>query len=52
MGTIIPAIGQFASIDVLIGLILGCVWGTIAGVLPGMGTVSALIVALPFAFNL
>ncbi|MCG8510577.1 MAG: tripartite tricarboxylate transporter permease, partial [Rhodospirillales bacterium] len=28
------------------------VWGTIAGVLPGMGTVAALIVALPFTFNI
>lgn len=33
-------------------MIIGCVWGTIAGVLPGMGTVAALIVALPFTFGM
>ena len=52
MENIVPALSQFASIEVLLCLIAGCVWGTIAGVLPGMGTVSALIVALPFAFSL
>ena len=31
---------------------VGCVWGTIAGALPGMGTVVALIVALPFTLNM
>ncbi len=52
MTQIIAAIQQFASLDVLIAIILGCLWGTIAGALPGMGTVSALIVALPFAFGM
>ena len=52
MPQIFAAIQQFASLDVLIAIILGCVWGTIAGALPGMGTVSALIVALPFAFGM
>ena len=46
------AIGQFFSLPVFASLVIGCVWGTIAGVLPGMGTVAALIVALPFAFGM
>lgn len=52
MNTILPAIEQFSTLEVLFALVAGCVWGTIAGALPGMGTVSALIVALPFAFGL
>ncbi|MCG8511939.1 MAG: tripartite tricarboxylate transporter permease, partial [Rhodospirillales bacterium] len=50
MDTIAPAIAQFATLEVLIMLVIGCVWGTFAGALPGMGTVAALIVALPFTF--
>ncbi len=46
------AIGQFASFPVLVALVIGCVWGTVAGALPGMGTVAALIVALPFTFGM
>ena len=52
METIVPAIQQFAALNVLIALIIGCVWGTVAGALPGIGTVSALIVALPFTFSM
>ena len=46
------AIIQFASIDVAIALLAGCVWGTAAGAMPGLGTVAALIVALPFSFGM
>ena len=46
------AISQFGTLSVLIAMIIGCLWGTIAGALPGMGTVAALIVALPFTFGM
>ena len=46
------ALGQFSSFWVFVALAIGCVWGTIAGALPGMGTVVALIVALPFTLNM
>ncbi len=46
------AITQFSTTEVLIALIIGCLWGTFAGALPGMGTVAALIVALPFTFGM
>ncbi len=52
MSNLISAIHQFASFDVLLAIIIGCAWGTVAGAMPGMGTVSALIVALPFAFSM
>ncbi len=52
MESIANAIVQFSSFDVLVALIIGCLWGTLAGALPGMGTVAALIVALPFAFSM
>ena len=52
MSNLLPAVQQFANLEVLISVIVGCAWGTVAGALPGMGTVSALIVALPFAFGL
>lgn len=38
--------------QVLLAMVIGCVWGTVAGCLPGIGTVAALIVALPFTFGL
>ncbi len=46
------AIDQFATAEVFASILAGCIWGTVAGALPGMGTVSALIVALPFAFGM
>ncbi|MDE0532555.1 MAG: tripartite tricarboxylate transporter permease [Albidovulum sp.] len=52
MTHLLAAIEQFASIEVLLAVIVGCLWGTVAGALPGIGTVSALIVALPFAFGM
>ncbi len=52
MENIAAAIAQFSSVEVLIALVIGCLWGTLAGALPGMGTVAALIVALPFAFSM
>ncbi|MDE2913568.1 MAG: tripartite tricarboxylate transporter permease [Paracoccaceae bacterium] len=52
MQTLGAAVSQFANAEALIAVIIGCLWGTLAGALPGIGTVSALIVALPFAFGL
>lgn len=52
MGNIIPAIQEFATFGVLIALLIGCAWGMLAGALPGMGTVAALIVVLPFTFGM
>lgn len=52
MENIGTAIVQFASPGTLLALVIGCLWGTFAGALPGMGTVAALIVALPFTFNM
>lgn len=52
MEQIALAISQFATLGVLTALVIGCLWGTLAGALPGMGTVAALIVALPFTFGM
>ncbi len=52
METIQAALQQFSTLGVLVALIIGACWGTVAGVLPGMGTVAALIIALPFTFGL
>ncbi len=52
MENLVAAITQFASMNVLLAILVGCVWGTFAGALPGMGTVAALIVALPFTFSM
>ena len=52
MGNIIPAIQEFATLGVLIAILIGCAWGMLAGALPGMGTVAALIVVLPFTFGM
>lgn len=52
MEQFVLALGQFSSLWVFVALLVGCVWGTIAGALPGMGTVVALIVALPFTLNM
>lgn len=52
MANLILALEQFATIQVLLAIIVGAVWGTFAGALPGMGTVAALIVALPFTFSM
>lgn len=50
MDLIVQAFEQFASLNVLAALVVGGLWGTLAGVLPGIGTVAALIIALPFTF--
>ncbi len=52
MEQFVLALSQFSSLWVFVALAIGCVWGTIAGALPGMGTVVALIVALPFTLNM
>lgn len=52
MEQITLAIVQFASVSVFLAVVIGCLWGTIAGALPGIGTVTALIIALPFSFSL
>ncbi len=50
MELIAQALGQFNSPAVLVALLVGGLWGTLAGALPGIGTVAALIIALPFTF--
>lgn len=50
MDNLALAIAQFSTFGVLIAMCIGCMWGMLAGALPGMGTVAALIVALPFTF--
>ncbi|WP_419908930.1 tripartite tricarboxylate transporter permease [Hoeflea sp.] len=50
MELFLSALGLFNSPTVFAALLIGGIWGTIAGVLPGMGTVAALIIALPFTF--
>ncbi len=52
METIIAALQQFSTLGVLLALVVGALWGTVAGILPGMGTVAALIIALPFTFGM
>ncbi|NIA70823.1 hypothetical protein HBA54_19670 [Pelagibius litoralis] len=46
------ALGQIASWDVLIAILIGTAYGTLVGALPGMGTVVALVVALPFTYSM
>lgn len=52
MENVTLAITQFATLGVLAAMVIGCLWGLLAGALPGMGTVAALIVALPFTFGM
>ena len=52
MDSLLLAVSQFSTPGVALALVIGCLWGTVAGVLPGMGTVAALIVALPFTFGM
>ncbi|MBO6921953.1 tripartite tricarboxylate transporter permease [Boseongicola sp. H5] len=52
MENIALALEEFARPAVLLALVVGSVWGTVAGALPGIGTVAALIVALPFTFGM
>ncbi len=52
MDLLLAAIAQFSTAEVALALVIGCLWGTLAGALPGMGTVAALIVALPFTFGM
>lgn len=52
METLVAALQQFTTPSVFAALVIGAIWGTIAGVLPGMGTVAALIIALPFTFSI
>lgn len=52
MENLLAALDQFSTPSVLAAIAIGSIWGTFAGVLPGMGTVAALIVALPFTFSM
>lgn len=52
MENITLAISSFANFGVLAAMVIGCSWGLLAGALPGLGTVAALIVALPFTFGM
>ena len=52
MDVISTALAQLASWEVLVAIVVGTIFGTIVGALPGMGTVVALIVVLPFTFSM
>lgn len=45
-------IDQLATFEVLLSILAGSLFGAFIGALPGMGTVVALIVALPFTFSM
>ncbi len=46
------AFAQLLTFEVLLAIAIGTVFGTLIGALPGMGTVVALVVALPFTFSM
>ncbi|WP_422367831.1 tripartite tricarboxylate transporter permease [Pelagibius sp.] len=46
------ALSQIASWEVLLAIFIGTAYGTLVGALPGMGTVVALVVALPFTYSM
>lgn len=48
--TITGGIGLFGSLAVLVVLLLGTLWGTAAGALPGMTSTLAIGVMVPFTF--
>lgn len=52
MENLAAAISQLASFEVLLAILIGTTFGTIVGALPGMGTVLALVVALPFTYSM
>lgn len=49
---ILLALEQTASLQVLIAILIGTVFGAFVGAMPGLGTVVALVVALPFTYSL
>lgn len=49
---IAPALGVLADPGVVGFVVLGSLIGLIAGVLPGLGNVQAMAVALPFTFGM
>lgn len=46
------AFEQFMTLEVFTAIIAGTIFGTFIGALPGMGSVVALVVALPFTFSM
>jgi len=46
------ALQQTFTLQVLLMVLIGSVYGTFVGALPGLGTVVALVVALPFTFSM
>ncbi len=52
MNNLVLAALEFSSFGVLFAILAGSAWGMLAGALPGMGTVAALIVVLPFTFGM
>jgi putative tricarboxylic transport membrane protein len=49
---IAPALAALANTQIIGFLILGSIIGLIAGILPGLGNVQAMAVALPFTFGM
>ncbi|MEM7023708.1 MAG: tripartite tricarboxylate transporter permease, partial [Pseudomonadota bacterium] len=46
------ALQEVATIEVVVAVLIGSIFGTFVGALPGMGTVVALIVVLPFTYSM
>jgi len=46
------ALQQLSSFDVILAILIGTVFGTFVGAMPGLGTVVALVVALPFTYSM
>ena len=52
MRTIVEAIVQVFSPEYLIAMVVGTVGGLVLGAMPGIGTILALSLALPFTFSM
>ncbi len=46
------ALAQLLTLEAILAIVVGTVFGALIGALPGMGTVVALVVALPFTFTM
>ena len=51
-GSFAAGLGQLLSLNVLIGLAVGTLVGFVFGIIPGLQSVTALVVVLPFTFGL
>lgn len=52
MDVILEALAQTVSVYGLAALLLGTFWGIVVGALPGMGSVLAISICLPFTYTL